>query len=140
MTFAVLSTDDALVSCLLVTKPDRFPLLVRSIEHYCLQTHTARELVILCSSEPVADRERLDRHLIALGRADVRLVEIPPNLTLGSSAFPWPLTSRDVRQGAARQNIDVTVVVQDKTAANILYGPGSVPWNGRYETLDAARR
>jgi glycosyltransferase involved in cell wall biosynthesis len=79
-------SDHVKVSCLMVTLPvpGRFGYFRRSVAAYCAQTHPDRELVI------VVDRARGDSvpaiaaHVAALGRDDIRIVELPGTATLGA--------------------------------------------------------
>lgn len=78
---------DALVSCLMVTLPvsHRLPYLRRSVTDYCRQTHPRRELVIVLDEEGDAQtRADIIAHVAALGRDDIRIVDLPGRHTLGA--------------------------------------------------------
>lgn len=78
---------DAFVSCLMVTLPlpHRLPYLRLGVADYCRQTHPRRELVIVLDEEGDAQtRADIVAHVAALGRDDVRIVDLPGRHTLGA--------------------------------------------------------
>lgn len=76
---------ERLVSCLMVTLPvpARFEFFKRSVAAYCVQTHPARELVIVADGSRDA-REPLREHIASLGRDDIRFAPVQGVSTLGA--------------------------------------------------------
>jgi glycosyltransferase involved in cell wall biosynthesis len=68
-----------LVSCLMVTRPDRgrLPLVARSIDAYLRQSHPRAELVIALDAAADEDRSALEEHVARLGRPDIRVLRAP---------------------------------------------------------------
>ncbi len=77
--------ETALVSCLMVTRPDprRLPLVLRSIECYLRQSHAARELVVVLDAGDEVDRAALEHEVARLRRPDIRVVRAEGQPTLG---------------------------------------------------------
>ena len=75
-----------MVSCLLVTLPvpPRFAHFRRSVAAYCRQTHRDSELVVVIDPGPADARAAIVRHVAALGRDDIRIVESPERMTIGA--------------------------------------------------------
>jgi len=75
-----------LISCLTVTLPvpGRFERLKQSLAAYAGQTHARRELVLVVNGGVAESATAIKAHVAALGRADIRIVEPPGDLTLGA--------------------------------------------------------
>jgi len=78
-------SDDAKVSCLMVTLPvpQRLAFLQRSVRAYCRQSHENKELVIVMDAGSQADKAAVAGYVASLGRHDIRIVDPPTKLTLG---------------------------------------------------------
>jgi len=79
-------SDGPLVSCLMVTRPAerRFAFVKRSVAAYCAQTYPSCELVIVLDQGPAPAKAAIHRHVEALGRGDIRIVEATAELSLGA--------------------------------------------------------
>jgi glycosyltransferase involved in cell wall biosynthesis len=69
----------------MVTLPGsgRMPLLIRGINDYLRQTYTPRELVIVLDAGAEVDKARIEAHVDALAREDIRVVRASNSLNLG---------------------------------------------------------
>jgi glycosyltransferase involved in cell wall biosynthesis len=78
--------SDQLISCLLVTLPvpERFSMLVRSIDGFRQQTHADRELVLVLNGGDGGAAQRIRDHVAALADPAIRVVEPPGVLPLGT--------------------------------------------------------
>jgi glycosyltransferase involved in cell wall biosynthesis len=64
--------------------PARFEHLKRSLSAYCGQTYAHRELVVVMDRGTDQARDAIGRHVAALNRPDIRLVDPPGTPTLGA--------------------------------------------------------
>ena len=77
---------DLLVSCLMVTKPApvRLAMLERSIDAYCRQSHSNRELVILVDAARDSEAVQIQTLVASLARNDIKVFLPPEKMSLGA--------------------------------------------------------
>ena len=79
-------SEHPIVSCLMVTMPTaiRFPMFKRSVDAYCYQTYSCRELVIVVDTACDRDAFEICTYVRDLARDDIRVVLPSEKLSLGA--------------------------------------------------------
>jgi glycosyltransferase involved in cell wall biosynthesis len=72
-----------MISCLVITRPDRLGYLVRAVRCFAYQTHTERELVIVHDADAAFQR-RVENLAYGINAGRVQVRRAPPGLPLGA--------------------------------------------------------
>src|SRR5579871_4622917 len=72
-----------LITCLMLTTPQRFAYLRQSVADYCWQTYEPRELLIISNRGQPDDYAALDEYIASLGRSDIRHITVEGRPSLG---------------------------------------------------------
>jgi glycosyltransferase involved in cell wall biosynthesis len=66
-----------------LAQPVRLPYAKRSIDDFCRQTHADKSLLLILSGGEEPVQQALRDYVASLGRDDIRVITLPPELNLG---------------------------------------------------------